>query len=124
MEPSLDRVNALFELAAAALLWLNVRRLFKDKVVRGVSLTPVVVFTLWGFWNLHYYSSLDQVFSALAAGFVAVANTAWMVLAAHYTLKEKRDGVRDLRDAADSLARARRGDVRVRQVRDGGDRAR
>lgn len=72
-----DFVNGLFEFAGGVGAWMNVRQIRKDQMVRGIS-GFVWVFTLWGFWNLFYYPSLDQ-WASFAGGVVIVAgNSLWL----------------------------------------------
>ena len=85
-----DMINALFESSAGLFLWNNVRLLFKQKRVRGVSVLSTAVFTLWGFWNLYYYPHLNQWWSFFGGLWVVTANTTWVYLALHYRKKEKR----------------------------------
>lgn len=65
--------------------------ILKDKKIRGVSILSALVFGLWGWWNLYYYPFLEQILSFLGGIFVVTANTTWVVLALHYTLKEKKE---------------------------------
>lgn len=44
----MDLVNGLFEMVGGLLLWLNVRRLARDRQVAGVSVLPVLFWTAWG----------------------------------------------------------------------------
>jgi hypothetical protein len=80
----LDYINALFEFGSACLLLLNVRRLYKDKKLAGASIVPTAWFSLWGAWNLIYYSSLDQVYSWVAGIAVFIINTTWVAMAIYY----------------------------------------
>jgi uncharacterized membrane protein YfcA len=80
----LDGVNGAFELSGGLFLFLNVIRLLKDKKVSGVSLAPVVFFSVWGLWNLVYYPSLGQWCSLVGGITVVVMNTVWVVLAIYY----------------------------------------
>lgn len=47
-----DFINAGFNLAAGAFVLLNVRRVWRDREARGVSLVAVAFFTAWGAWNV------------------------------------------------------------------------
>lgn len=75
-----DQINAVFELIAAMLLSLNVRRLWIDQELRGISLWPILFFAAWGGWNLIYYPHLQQWWSYAAGVAVLVANLAWLGL--------------------------------------------
>lgn len=70
-----DHMNALFEWFAAFVLILNTAQIRKDKKVSGVSIWPTAVFATWGFFNIFFYSHLNQTLSAVAAIFVAITNT-------------------------------------------------
>ena len=85
-----DLINGLFELAAGLLLSLNVRRLFKDKHVRGVCLLSVMLMAAWGYWNLFFYPIVGATFSFLAGIPVAVVNTIWGIQIFYYERREKR----------------------------------
>lgn len=79
-----DLVNGLFELLGGILLWLNVRRILRDKTVTGVSVLPSLFFSLWGFWNLYYYPFLGQMLSFAGGLVLALANTTWVVLVFYF----------------------------------------
>jgi hypothetical protein len=79
-----DIGNAVFEFGGAILNFVNVYRLAKDKKVRGVYYPAWILFTIWGFWNLYYYPSVDCWYSFLAGIFIVTANTAWVILAIRY----------------------------------------
>lgn len=79
-----DLINALFELIGALLGWLNVRQLQRDKRVSGVYWPVTAFFAAWGYWNLLYYPALGQWISAAAGLLLALANTAWVILALRY----------------------------------------
>lgn len=82
-----DVGNGLFEAIGAVCIWANVRRLWLDRVVRGVDWRVTVFFWGWGVWNLFYYPALDQWFSAVAGGVLALGNSVWVVL--HIWLSRK-----------------------------------
>ena len=80
-----DATNAAFELVGAALNWVNVKALWRDKKVRGVFWPAWAFFAAWGYWNLFYYGPvLDQWMSWWAGVVMVLANTAWVVLALKY----------------------------------------
>lgn len=81
---SADVGNAMFELVGALLGWLNVRQLLRDRSVSGVYWPVTAFFAAWGYWNLFYYPALGQWFSAWAGALLALANTAWVVLALRF----------------------------------------
>jgi len=84
-----DFTNGLFESIGGLLLWANVRALYRDKVVRGVRILPVVFWSAWGFWNLYYYPSLDQWWSFAGGLGVVIPNTLWVLMAVRYTRRER-----------------------------------
>lgn len=85
-----DVVNGVFEFAGGFFLFRNCFLLYRDKVVRGVSITTTGFFTIWGFWNLYFYSALNQRFS-LAGGILLVsANALWVGMAIYYGVVNDR----------------------------------
>lgn len=76
-----DVANGSFELLGAALQWVNVRRLWQDRRVRGVDYRVWIFYTLWGGWNLWYYPSLEQWASTAGGVVMVIANLCWISLA-------------------------------------------
>ncbi len=80
-----DLVNGLvFELLGSVFLWMNVRKLWHDRELKGVYWYSTAFWSLWGCWNLYYYPSLGQWWSFLGGLSVFAANTCWLVLALRY----------------------------------------
>jgi len=79
-----DGINGLFELLGALLIWMNVYRILRDKMVRGVDWRVTFFFAAWGFWNLYYYPSLHQWLSTAGGVVMVIANVVWVVLAMKY----------------------------------------
>ncbi len=75
-----DMVNGLFELVGGLLLCLNVRRLWIDLKIEGVSMVPVFFFTAWGFWNLYFYPSVNALWSFWGGVVVVVVNVIYVGL--------------------------------------------
>jgi hypothetical protein len=74
-----DLINGAFELSGAAMLWLNVRQLWRDRRIAGVHWGPTLFFAAWGLWNLFYYPSLHQWASFTGGLAIVSMNTAWLV---------------------------------------------
>jgi hypothetical protein len=79
-----DVVNGAFEVLGGLMIWLNVRALRRDRMVRGIDWRVTWFFTLWGFWNLFYYPSLDQWASFVGGLVIASGNVAWLALVIKY----------------------------------------
>lgn len=80
-----DAINAIFEGGGAVFLCLNVRRLLRDKSVKGVSLLTTSWWTAWGFWNVYFYSAVNTPASFYAGIAVVLVNAAWLALAVYYS---------------------------------------
>lgn len=80
-----DMVNAGFEAGAGVAVLLHCARLHEDKQVRGMSITAVVFFTLWGLWNIFYYPFLGQFWSFVGGIFVTVANLFYVAMLVFYS---------------------------------------
>lgn len=85
-----DTINACFQGSASLVILLSVRRVFRDKEVKRVSIIGAAFFTLWGFWNLYFYHAIGQTYSWLAAGLVAACNITWLVGLCKYRSRQSR----------------------------------
>jgi hypothetical protein len=83
-----DAINAVFEGGGAIFLCLNVRRLLRDRSVKGVSLLTTGWWTAWGFWNVYFYSAVNTPASFFAGIAVVVVNAVWLALAIYYARAE------------------------------------
>lgn len=79
-----DVGNGLFEALGGIAIWQNVRRLSRDKCVRGTDWKVTAFFTLWGLWNLFYYPALGQWYSFFGGIPIAAGNLVWVALALKY----------------------------------------
>ncbi len=107
-----DAINGLFELAGAALVLLNVRALWRDRVLRGVHWGPTVFFTAWGLWNLVYYPSLSQWWSFAGGLALVIVNALWLGLLMYLQLRAEHDA--QTRWFDDVIARGRQQQERFR----------
>lgn len=81
---NVDLTNGLFELFSACLGIFNIHQIYKDEEVKGVSVVPMVFFTLWGFWNIFYYSYMGQYYSTSGAGAMLAVNLIYLSLVIKY----------------------------------------
>lgn len=79
-----DLINGVFEATGSVAVWANVRRLYRDKIIKGVCWQPMVFFSSWGVWNLYYYPHLGQWLSFLGGISIALANIVWTAMAVYY----------------------------------------
>lgn len=84
-----DLSNGIFEFIGSIAIWANVVALHRDKEVRGSRWEMMIFFSSWGYWNLYYYPHLNQWFSFTGGCSLALANTAWTVLAAYYVTRRR-----------------------------------
>ena len=80
-----DQINGIFEGAAALFVLRNIRVLYQDKRVCGVSILSTGFFTSWGFWNLFYYPQLNQFWSFIGGLAIVITNMAWISQMVYYT---------------------------------------
>lgn len=86
-----DKINGIFELAGGIFVLLSCRKLYRDKRVRGVSFIHISYFTVWGYWNIHYYINLDQWISLIGSLSVTIVNTVWLGMLLYYIRKERHE---------------------------------
>ena len=79
-----DLINGLFEISGGFFILMNVRQMWRDKMVRGVHWGPTLFFTSWGLWNLYYYPHLDQWISFAGGMFIVAVNAVWLAMMIYY----------------------------------------
>lgn len=82
-----DKINSGFEILGGFFTLFHIARIVQDKSVAGVSPLTVAFFTLWGYWNLYYYRSIQQRWSLRATYFITAMNSVWLVLLLYYSMK-------------------------------------
>lgn len=83
-----DLINGMYEAGGGFMQLLNVKALYKDKKVIGVSIVPSAFFTSWGIWNLFYYPHLGQWLSFAGGLVLVLVNVAWVCMAIYYARKK------------------------------------
>jgi hypothetical protein len=75
-----DMINGCFELFGAIAILDHCRELYRAKRWEGFSILATIFFASWGYWNMFYYSNLEQWFSMVAGIMLAMCNTLWVYL--------------------------------------------
>lgn len=73
-----DLINGCFELFGSFAAYANVKRIRKDKVVKGYDPKSTIFFTSWGLWNLYYYYNLEQYLSWFGGMAIVIVNAIWL----------------------------------------------
>ena len=79
-----DHVNGMFEFFSGFFILLHCIKMYQEDDVSGVSILAALYFTLWSYWNLHYYPKLKQRWSFIGASFTGFAHTAWFLMIVYY----------------------------------------
>lgn len=79
-----DFTNGVFEAGTGLTALHSCWKLYQHKRVQGVSHWLMAWVSLWGYWNLYYYPSLDQWLSFCGGLLIVTANTVWLSLAWRY----------------------------------------
>jgi hypothetical protein len=82
-----DFINGAFEFVGAVMIGRNVRQLYLDKIMRGVHWWAAAFFMSWGWWNLYYYPSLDQMWSFAGGLAIVLVSTFWLGQILYYGRK-------------------------------------
>jgi len=77
----IDLVNSAFVLGGAGYACANAAKLQKDKQVQGIFISSTLFFTLWAFWGIYYYWSLNQWISLYCNIIMAIADGVWVFIA-------------------------------------------
>lgn len=73
-----DFVNGLFEMGGSLLILLNIKALYRDKEIKGLSPLPLLFFTSWGLWNCWFYPTNGFMWSFVGGLMLALVNLAWL----------------------------------------------
>jgi len=84
-----DLINGLFEIISAIFIIKNIKVLYKDKQVKGVTISPTIFFALWGFWNLYFYPHNGHMLSFYGGIALVLVNSIWVGQAIYYNRKNK-----------------------------------
>lgn len=79
-----DKINSVFEMFGGMFILMHILKVLQDKSVAGVSITAVTFFTIFGYWNLYYYKTIQQRWSLKASYLITAANTVWAALLFYY----------------------------------------
>ena len=85
-----DLINGSFEFVGAFFTWRNALQLHRDRSLQGVYWPTMAFFTVWGFWNIFFYSSLNQPVSLACGVILALGNGAWVWLALGILAEQRR----------------------------------
>lgn len=85
-----DTINALFEIGGGVFILNHCRVLYRDKMVRGVSIVSTLFFALWGIWNIFYYPHLGQWLSFIGGLVITISQCIWIGMMWYYTNKETK----------------------------------
>lgn len=92
-----DLINGLFELMGAVFIGLSCKKLYKEKIVRGVSWLHVGYFASWGFWNLFFYPHVGAWLSFAGGVAIVIANVVWLVMIYYYNYRERNSQLPELK---------------------------
>ena len=85
-----DLINGLFEGIGTLFIFASIRKLHREKLVRGVSWVHMSFFMVWGWWNMFYYPYLEQWFSFYGGVGIVLTNSFYVGQLVYYTWTEKR----------------------------------
>lgn len=92
-----DYIMAAFQTGACFFLSLSIAAVYRDRVLKGVSIWMIAFFTVWtlfGTWNWYH---LNQYWCYVSGVLMSIVYLIWLALAAAATLEE-RSKRRVLRD--------------------------
>ena len=79
-----DLLNGIFELVGALFVIPSVKDLLKKKKVAGINWKTTGFFTLWGLWNILFYTLNGLIFSFIGGLVLAAVNIFWLTLLIKY----------------------------------------
>jgi hypothetical protein len=86
-----DLINSFFEFFSGILVLLNVWQTYKDKGTKGISIIPILFFTMWGYWNLYFYPSVKCWLSFMGGLVIVGVNSIWIGQILYYRREHKNE---------------------------------
>jgi len=80
-------VNSVFPLVGTIFVGLNIKRLIKDKQVKGIHWLSPLFFYSGQAWGLYFMYTLHQYFSLFGGAVLLAASLVWYSLMQYYRLK-------------------------------------
>ena len=93
ISPYADKINAALELCGAFVIFLNIRKTYHDKSIRGIDWRYLAFYIGWGVWNMFYYPSLGQWWSFYAGLMIIWLDCVWLAQMWYYGGLEKNKRV-------------------------------
>lgn len=81
----IDLINSLFISGAIIAAYLDLRQVWRDRAVRGITAATSVLFTMWPVWDLYYYHCLGQFVSMFACLVLVCMRATWAISAWYFT---------------------------------------
>lgn len=75
-----EQVLTAFFSACSLVCWINIRAIWIDKVVSGVSVWPTWIFLATNLYEVRYFTGLEQWWAVTGSGGMALANAVWLAL--------------------------------------------
>jgi hypothetical protein len=83
-----DAINAGIEVLGTFMVLVSVRRLVRDKKVRGIAPSHVAYSVGSAWWFTYYYAHLDQWLSFAAAVAYTLVVSFWMLMMVVFFIRE------------------------------------
>ena len=84
-----DGFNGILGVVATSTILITIYKLYKEKLVRGISIYQAGFFMCLSYWNIYYYLHLNQLFSFYSAFVLSIASTIWVIQIVYYNAKER-----------------------------------
>lgn len=91
-----DYIMAAFQLGATFFLCLNIRAIFRDRALKGVSTWMIGFFTIWTVFGSYNWFVLDQYWSFVTSVLMGIVYAIWLALAVAVKIEEKDEKERFL----------------------------
>ncbi len=88
----IDIVTAIFDIIFVYNGFVNIMKLYRDKDVRGVSLSYWMLCIAWNAWSTFVvYPTANLLMAQYLCGVLMLQYTAWLAMAFYYRQRSKHD---------------------------------
>jgi hypothetical protein len=84
------QINSLFYFIASFTVLINCFHLFRQKLVRGVSVFSTGFMVIWGMYSVYFYGSISALqYTFYGSVLLMFVNALWASMMVYYVWKEK-----------------------------------
>lgn len=103
-----DYIMAAFQLGACFFLVLSIGAVFRDRIIKGVSVWMIAFFTIWTVFGTYNWYVLNQYWSFVTSVLMGILYVIWLTIAIAAAREVGEDEFLSIKQLMDAVAEYRR----------------